>query len=110
VTAQPLRQSVLDLEWVRQRVSAKEAGSTVNPTADTVTMAFKASGDPVIGDFKTAEWETDANTNPDTYYARCLVGPGGTISLAAGTYRIWVKIVDSPETPIKRSEQVLIIE
>ena len=81
----------------------------MNPTADTVTMAFTAAGvDPVLGDYKTASWETDATTTPSTYYARCLVGPGGTVTLAAGTYEVWVKITDSPEVPVKRSGTLVV--
>lgn len=93
------------LQYVAVDVRAKEAGNVVNPTADTVTMAFVTPGTlPVSGDFKTASWETNANTNPDTYTVLCLVGPGGgTITLTADTdYAVWLKIVDSPETPILR--------
>jgi hypothetical protein len=108
VSIQPPRISVTSLEWIRVRVQAKDNGLTVDPTADTVTMAFKTSGDPSGGDFKTASWETDANTLPDTYYARCLVGPGGAATLTAGTYRVWVKIIDTPETPILRCGQMVV--
>ena len=90
-------------------MSAKQSGAAVNPTADTVTMAFTAAGvDPVPGDYKTSTWETDATTTPSTYYARCLVGPAGTVALAAGTYEVWVKITDSPEVPVKRSGTLVV--
>ena len=59
------------------------------------------SGPPAGGDWKTASWETDATTTPPTYYARCLVGPGGTVPLAPGTYMIWLKITDAPEIPAR---------
>lgn len=101
--------SSLSKEYVRVRVTAREDGAVVNPTADTVEMAFTASeAEPSGGDWKTAEWETDANTEPDTYYARCLVGPGGTVALTDGTYRVWVKITDSPEIPVKRSGLLIV--
>lgn len=101
----PLVISVLDLEYVRVPVSAKTAGADVNPTSDTVVMAFTAipGVDPVGGDWKTSSWETDATTTPSTYYARCLIGPGGTIALAVGSYQVWVKVTDSPEVPVKRA-------
>lgn len=102
--------SALSLEKVRARVSAKNNGVVVNPTADTVQMAFTVAGaDPIAGDWKTAEWETDATTEPDTYYARCLVGPAGTVTLAAGMYQAWVKITDSPEIPVKRSGLLVVV-
>lgn len=92
--------SALSLEYVRVPVYAKEAGATVDPTGLTVQMAFTTTT-PVTGDWKSASWETDATTDPDTYYARCLVGPAGTITLSAGTYLVWVKITSSPEIPVK---------
>jgi hypothetical protein len=89
------------LEYVAVNVTAKEAGAFINPTADTVTMAFTENfADPVAANFKTASWETDASTNPDTYTALCLVGPGGAVTLTPGDYTVWVKVVDTPESPI----------
>lgn len=99
-----LRISALSLEYVRVRVQASEAGSAVNPTSDTVVMAFVAEGaSPGASDWKTASWETDTTTTPDTYYARCLVGPSGTVALTAAIYDVWVKVTDSPEVPALRA-------
>ena len=96
--------SSLSLEHVLARVSARKNGAVVNPTTDTVQMAFTtAEAEPVGGDWKAATWETDSATEPDTYYAVCLVGPGGTVTLADGTYRMWVKVTDSPEIPVKKA-------
>jgi len=95
--------SSLSKEYVRVRMSARNNGAVVNPTADTVEMAFTLNdAEPTSPDWKSASWETDANTEPDTYYARCLVGPGGTVTLADGTYRVWVRVTDSPEIPVKK--------
>lgn len=101
--------SVSSLEYVRVRVQARESGVLVNPTADTVTMAFKTSGTPTAPDFKTSSWETDASdpSNPK-YYARCLVGTGGAATLTADVYSVWVKIVDSPETPIIKAGRLVV--
>lgn len=97
----PHQISTASLEYVLVPIAAKASGVVVNPTADTVQMAFlTASTAPVAGDFKSASWETDATTDPDTYYARCLVGTGGAVALAAGTYNVWVKVTDSPEVPV----------
>lgn len=99
-----MNQSVLSLEYVRIPVSAKTSGVAVNPTSDSVLMAFPLEGvDPIVGDWKTATWETDASTSPSTYFARCLVGPAGTITLAVGVYDVWVKITDSPEIPARHA-------
>lgn len=96
--------STASLAYVLVPVRARAAGAAYDPTADTVAMAFTAAAaTPVTGDWKTASWETDATTTPDTYYARCLVGTGGTVALTAATYTVWVKITDNPETPVLRA-------
>ena len=96
------------VEYVRVPVSATASGSAVDPTADTVVMAFMATAsEPGASDWKTASWETDATTTPDTYYARCLVG--SAVTLTAGTYTVWVKVTDSPETPVKRAGLLRVI-
>lgn len=95
--------SSLSKEYVRVRVKAKEAGADVDPTADTVVMAFVADGEPAALDYKAATWETDTSTTPDTYYARCLVGPGGTVTLTDGLYKVFVKVTDNPEVPVKHA-------
>ena len=102
-------QSSLSKEYVKVRISAREDGVVVNPTADTVEMAFtSAEAEPTSPDWKAAEWETNTSTDPDTYWARCLVGPGGTVALTDGTYRVWVRITDSPEIPVLRSGLLII--
>ena len=90
--------SSLTKEYVRVAVAATEAGAPVIPTGDVVQMAFTVNGaDPVGGDWKSATWETSGSI----YYARCLVGPGGTVALAVGHYLVWVKVTDSPEVPVR---------
>ncbi|GIH07420.1 hypothetical protein Rhe02_54870 [Rhizocola hellebori] len=94
--------SVLAVTYVKVPVRVTESGASVDPTGATVQMAFTASDvDPVSGDWKTASWETDATTTPDTYLARCLVG--SAVTLAVGTYDVWVKILASPETVVDRA-------
>lgn len=100
--------SAASVEYVRVPVSATASGAAVDPTADTVQMAFIATAAaPGVSDWKTASWETDATTTPDTYYARCLVG--SAVTLTAGTYTVWVKVTDSPETPVKRAGLLRVI-
>ena len=100
----------LSKEYVRVPVRAKEAGIVVNPTALAVAIAFKASGAPVGGDFLGAVWETDATTDPDTYFARILVGgtaSGATAALANDLYRVLVKITGAPEIPVIESDELV---
>ena len=84
-----------------------------DPTGDTVTMAFLPAYldvQPGSGDYVSADWAGPAippsDINPRwTADSRCLVGAGGAITLTAGVnYRVWTKIVDSPETPVLASD------
>lgn len=98
-------------EYVYVPVGAKASGVAVDPTSDTAVMAFLAgAGPPESGDWKTASWDTDPTTTPPTYQARCLIGPsGGTVTLTAGIWTVWVKVTDSPEIPVKRAGQIKIV-
>lgn len=93
------RISHLSTEYIRAPVIATEAGAAVNPTSDTVEMAFPAEGE-APADWVAASWETAGTI----HFARCHVGPdGGDIELDAGLYDVYVKITDSPEVPVKKS-------
>jgi len=100
-------QSALSTEYVRVAIDAG-----VDPTADNVQMAFPLTGvAPVSGDWKSATWETDSSTDPATYYARCLVGPGvgGVVSLTAGLYDVFVKVSDNPETVVRNTGALAVL-
>lgn len=93
--------STASTEYVQVSVSAKESGVAIDPTADAVSMAFLATtAAPASGDWHTASWDTDTATEPDTYLAQCLVGPGAVV-LTAAVYEVWVKVVHSPETVVR---------
>jgi hypothetical protein len=88
---------VTSLEEVPAYITAP-AG--VNPTGDTVQMAFLAVPPPTQP--TSLQWNTAAWQSTSTpYIALCLVGPGGTIQLTAGQWYVWVKITASPEVPVK---------
>lgn len=92
--------SALDTRDILVPVAGKASGAVVDPTADVVEMAF-VTGEPVEADWQTASWETD--TAASVYYAKCLVGPSGTVTLTAGTvYGVWLRIFDNPETVVAR--------
>lgn len=77
-------------------------GTSKNPTADPVAMAFmpQATQVPQSTDWQTATWVTRSGNILYPYAATCLVGPGGAITLAIATYILYVKITDSPEIPV----------
>jgi hypothetical protein len=43
------------------------------------------------------------------YIAQCLVGPDGGVTLATGTYTIWVKVTDNPQVPVEPVDLLQII-
>jgi len=95
--------SHLSLQYVNVPVKALTiSGTAYDPTGDTVTMAFmpQATQVPQSGDWQAAIWATRSGDILNPYAACCLVGPGGTIQLGIGTYIIYVKISDNPETPV----------
>jgi hypothetical protein len=97
-----ITQSALSREYVAVAITAKAAGTPINPTGDTVEFAFTTgTAKPGAGDWKTGSWDgTQPQTPSNAYIAHCLVGPGGTVELAAGRYRMWVRVTDNPEVPV----------
>ena len=93
------RVSVLSSPYLRYATTAFVNGVLANPTADTVQFAFMARGtDPTAPDWKTGSWETLVGP-PAQYVARCQIGPlGATGVMTKGTYIVWIKVIDSPET------------
>lgn len=97
--------------YVKSAVRLRQSGAAVDPTGYTVQAAFLDDPDaaPVSGDWKTASWETDSTTSPATYYARCLVGASGAVTLVAGVYTMHVKVTGSPEMPVLKCGLVKVI-
>lgn len=95
--------SVLSTRYLRCSVAATDSGSPVDPTGSAVSFAFIV-GDayPTDSDWVSGTWETAG----DEYFARCLVGSGGSVTLVAGVYTVWVKLVLSPETLVESVGEV----
>lgn len=105
-----LVQPVGSLEYVRVPVTGTLNGAAINPTIDVVAMAFMAgtpatAASPGVSDWKTGSWETAGAV----HYALCLVGPGGTTTLAVGEYQVWCKVTDSPEIPVRQVGTIVIV-
>ncbi len=93
----PLRISSTSLEYLRSKVTAEENGVVVDPTSSAVQWAFATVGeDPDT--WYAGTWEQDGTD----YYARCLVGPSGTVELTDGKYDAYVKVSIAPEAPVKK--------
>lgn len=97
-------QDALSTEYVRVAIATSPAA---DPTSDNIQMAFPVTGvNPVLGDWKSATWETDGTT----YYARCLVGPApGVVTLAEGLYDVYVKVTDNPEVVVRQTGALAIL-
>lgn len=91
-----ISQSALSLQYVSVLLTAT-GGS---PITDAVQMAFTRTGNPADGDWNAASWADQGNLPATQAIAQCLVGPGGTLTLPVGTYKIWIKVTDSPEVPV----------
>jgi hypothetical protein len=94
--------SQLATMYVLIPVTATKAGVPYNPTGDTVQFAFMPTPTqvPQNADWVSGSWETDTSEVLYPYLAQCLVGPSGTITLGIGTYIIYLKVSDNPETPV----------
>lgn len=94
--------SHLSTQYILVPVNVTQNGITYNPTSDTVQFAFMPQATQVPGnsDWVAGSWSAVPSNILYPYSARCLIGPGGAISLGIGTYVIYVKIIDNPETPV----------
>lgn len=103
--------SHLSTEYVLIPVAVTKSGVPYDPTGDTVQMAFMPTPTqvPTTGDWQDASWDTDTTNILYPYTAKCLVGPSdGTITLGTGTYVIYLKITDNPETPVLAAGQLVV--
>ncbi len=92
--------SPLSTEYVRVPVFAKVDGVSVDVTLATVSMAAVGpTATPSSGDWISASWDYDESR--DISSVQALFGPGGQ-SLSSGRHSLWVRIVATPETVIRR--------
>lgn len=69
-----------------------------DPTGDVVQWAFPPDTYPQTqpSQWYTGSWVTFPGP---AYWAQCLVGPGGTVTLPVGRYQSRIMIYDDPEQP-----------
>lgn len=99
--------SVLSTEYILFPVLPTIGTETIDPTGNTVEVAIIDSGNPEEDDWQTAEWELDGSDpvldDDGNYLAKLLVGPGDdALTLALGTYKLWIRITDTPEIPVRQ--------
>lgn len=91
-----------------QVAASTVAGTTVDPTVYDVTVAVLpyTTDDPADADFKAATWQSGTLGK----YAVVMVGPNTTVgTLSPGRYRLWVKVTATPEVPVIRSPDHLVV-
>lgn len=89
------RMSRLSRKFVPFHVSAYVDGQPWDPSSAAVAKAAflpSSRSEPGAGDWKACSWNTNLI---GTHEAQCLVGPGGTVQLTAGTYFTWLWVSDS---------------
>jgi len=98
------------LEFVKVLVEAKRDGAAFDPTYKVVEMAFTAGSDPDANEWNAGTWETETLPHgEEKYFARCFVGPGGTVELDEGVYQVWVRINVIPEIPVLQAGKIRVI-
>lgn len=88
-------------EYLMVEVVKKSGRSFLDLTTTTIDFAFVAeNAEPTGGDYSVAgSWDHSSAISQD---AAVLVGPSGTVTLAEGTYDVWIRISGLPnETPTK---------
>lgn len=89
--------SALTREYLRLDVTSEDdlAGTGVE-------VAFVALGqDPAEIDWVTADsWAIEDST----WRARILIGPGGTTDPGQGDHQIWMRLTDTPEIIVRRTD------
>lgn len=83
------------LEYLPVQIIANKGGSPYDPTGDDGYIATPVAGSEP-SEWFAASWETIGSD----YYLRILVGTGGDVVLSQGTYDVYSKISDDPETPV----------
>lgn len=112
--------SRLATEYRRIPVATRDnAGALDNPTTATAELAFIVEdAEPEEADWVDAQWETSepilieergwpqpVSTN---YKVRLLIGPDGGHELDVGSFDIWARITDVPETIVRKVGRITI--
>lgn len=83
------------------------SGATLDPTGYTVTVALVPQGTrPAAGDYKAATWHT--GTEGD-HWAQLLLTTAVPVPVAGRRYDAYAKVAASPETPVVRSPDTIVI-
>lgn len=91
-----MKLSALSQQYYPVTISAVLNSAPHDPTGDAVQFSFAQEGvEPSV--WHSGIWETW--TGGPYAVAKVLIGPGAVV-VAAGSYVVWIKVTDSPETPV----------
>lgn len=85
-------------QYVRVPIFTKQ-GVDLSTTVVRMGFSTTTAEEPATEAMTAAEWEVDNTTDPVTYWAKLLVGPGALV-LAEGFYKVWVEFTLNPEVPV----------
>jgi hypothetical protein len=92
--------SSLSTAYLQQLINVQSADG-YNPSGDIVQFAFTASTYPETSptslNWNSGSWVVFPGPK---YWAQCLVGPNGGVTLTQGLWQVWVKVTDNPEIPV----------
>src|SRR6201992_606305 len=97
-------------EYIKTTVSAVDSSGIINPTSSPVSWAFLTPGAAPNGStsWTAGSWETQSLHGTTTYLARILIGPGGSLVVAVGSYDVWIQIQYGAETVARFVDQLRI--
>jgi hypothetical protein len=107
VSSQQRFSTLSQADPVYATVKASQGGAPIDPTAGTARMAFMPTflAQPASGDWKTASWDTN---EIGEFVAQCDIGSAGAITLAAGTWWVWVHIAVSPADIVRQTGSIVV--
>jgi hypothetical protein len=100
------------LEYIDIEVQCTLPSGTHLPLRSyAVDLAFITRGEPLEGDWHVAAWVADPDAGGRNV-AQLLIGPGGpdgTLVLAQSRYTAFARVHATPELPVIRSGEQLVI-
>jgi hypothetical protein len=103
--------AVQSRQYIRATVQGNDNTGVIDPTPYPVAFDFVPTDtSPQLADtWYTGSWQVTTQIGlPNIYKALCLIGPGGTVALAAGSYDVWVMVTRSPEIAMSMAGSILL--
>lgn len=100
-------------QYIIVPIEGQDDNGSLDPTSYPVEFAFLGQDATPDGDttWYAGTWFTESQTYlPDIYKAKVLIGPdGGVVTLAAGSWSVWVRVTHPVEVPVEKADTILIV-